>query len=114
MAKAHPDKLQQNYLMTYPVVAQGNAVSIDLLSGYFREQFKTNANDDPKEWWQVFNRTTGQEIPPINGFDSGKGMVTVRDTIKWHRYTVNFLAYTIWEAISMYNHVTTIGEIEST
>jgi beta-D-galactosyl-(1->4)-L-rhamnose phosphorylase len=106
-AKAHPDKLQQNYLMSYPVVAQGNAVSIDLLSGYFREQFRINANDDAKEWWQVFDRTTGQEIPADQwDFDSGKGIVTVRDTIRWHRYTVNFLAYTIWEAISMYNHVT--------
>ena len=24
----------------------------------------------------------------------------------WHEYTVNFMAYRIWEEISMYNHVT--------
>ena len=26
--------------------------------------------------------------------------------MKWHKYTVSFLAYRIWEEISMYNHTT--------
>jgi beta-D-galactosyl-(1->4)-L-rhamnose phosphorylase len=106
-AKANTDKLQQNYLMSYPVVAEGNAVDIDLLSGYFREQFKVNANDDPKAWWQVFDRTSGREIPADQwDLDPVTGVVTVSNTERWHLYTVNFLAYRIWEAISMYNHIT--------
>jgi beta-D-galactosyl-(1->4)-L-rhamnose phosphorylase len=106
-AKAHPDKLQQNYLMSYPVVAESDTVKIDLLNGFFREQFKINTNDDPKKWWQVFDRITGEEIPARRwSFDYKKGIVTVQDTKKWHKYTVNFLAYRIWEAISMYNHIT--------
>jgi len=106
-AKAHPDKLQQNYLMSYPVIAESDSVEINLLSGYFREQFKINANDNPKKWWQVFDRTTGEEIPAKRwSFNPEKGIVTVQDTKKWHKYTVNFLAYRIWEAISMYNHIT--------
>jgi beta-D-galactosyl-(1->4)-L-rhamnose phosphorylase len=39
-------------------------------------------------------------------FDSDSGRVVIRSTEKWHSYTVNFLAYRIWEAISMYNHIT--------
>jgi beta-D-galactosyl-(1->4)-L-rhamnose phosphorylase len=61
-AKANRDKLQQNYLMSDPVIAEKNTVTIDLLEGFFRDQFEVNANDSPKVWWQVFDRTTGEEI----------------------------------------------------
>jgi beta-D-galactosyl-(1->4)-L-rhamnose phosphorylase len=106
-AKAHPDKLQQNYLMSYPIVAQGDSVTIDLLSGFFREQFNVNAKDDPKRWWQVFDRTTGREVAKDRWtFDPAKGTVTIANAVAWHKYTVNFLVYRIWEAISMYNHIT--------
>jgi beta-D-galactosyl-(1->4)-L-rhamnose phosphorylase len=106
-AKANPDKIQQNYLMSQPVVAKGDSVTIDLLDGFFREQFSVNAHDDPKQWWQVFDRTTGEEVPAQAWrFDAGKGTVAVLHTKKWHKYTVNFLAYRIWEDISMYNHIT--------
>ncbi|KPK79542.1 MAG: D-galactosyl-beta-1-4-L-rhamnose phosphorylase, partial [Bacteroides sp. SM23_62_1] len=106
-AKANRDKLQQNYLMSDPVVAVEDHVRIDLLSGFFREQLQVNTNDDPKTWWQVFNRTTGEEIPRDQWiFDASKGTVTINKVKKWHKYTVNFLAYRIWEAISMYNHIT--------
>ncbi len=106
-AKANRDKLQQNYLMSDPVVAENSSVTIDLLKGFFREQFEVNANDDPKEWWQVFDRTTGEEIPKdLWTFDVATGSVTIKNVQKWHTYTVNFLAYRIWEGISMYNHTT--------
>ncbi|MBN2180495.1 MAG: hypothetical protein JW715_01175, partial [Sedimentisphaerales bacterium] len=106
-AKANMDKLQQNYLMSYPVVAESNIVKIDPLNGFFREQFKINTNDDPQKWWQVFDRTSGKEIPVEQwNFDSESGTVTIKKAQKWHKYTVNFLAYRIWEAISMYNHIT--------
>jgi beta-D-galactosyl-(1->4)-L-rhamnose phosphorylase len=106
-AKANRDKLQQNYLMSDPVIAEQDHVRIDLLSGFFREQLEVNTNDDPKTWWQVFDRTTGEEIPKDQWtFDGSKGTVTINKVKKWHKYTVNFLAYRIWEAISMYNHIT--------
>jgi beta-D-galactosyl-(1->4)-L-rhamnose phosphorylase len=106
-AKANRDKLQQNYLMSDPVIAEQDRVRIDLLSGFFREQLEVNTNDDPKTWWQVFDRTTGEEVPKDQWtFDVSKGTVTINKVKKWHKYTVNFLAYRIWEAISMYNHIT--------
>ena len=106
-AKANPDKLQQNFLISYPVIADQETVSIDLLAGYFREQFKINAQDDPKELWQVFDRTAGEEIPADRwDFDAARGVLSVRNAVKWHKYTVNFLVYRIWEEISMYNHIT--------
>lgn len=106
-AKANRDKLQQNYLMSFPVIAESERINIDLLNGFFREQFKVNANDDPKTWWQVFDRTTGVEVSKEQwSFDAATGTVIVKNVKKWHKYTVNFLAYRIWEAISMYNHIT--------
>ena len=106
-AKANPDKLQQCCMMSQPVVAEGETVVIEPLKGYFSEQFRINSDDDPQEWWQVFDRTTGQEVPVAHwSFDPATESVTIRDTKKWHAYTVNFFSYRIWEEISMYNHVT--------
>jgi beta-D-galactosyl-(1->4)-L-rhamnose phosphorylase len=106
-ARVNRDKLQQNYLMSFPVVADGDRVEIELLAGYFREQFEINSNDDPKRWWQVFDRTTGTEIPKDRWtFEPERGTVVVSGTRECHTITANFLAYRIWEEISMYNHVT--------
>jgi beta-D-galactosyl-(1->4)-L-rhamnose phosphorylase len=106
-AKAHKDCLQQNYLMSFPVVAEGETVTIDPLNGYFRQQFAVNVKDDPKEWWQVFDRTTGQEVPAGQwNFEAKTGLATITRAVKWHKYTVNFLTARIWEEISMYNHIT--------
>lgn len=106
-AKANTDKLQQNYLMSDPVTASGRTLEIDLLKGYFREQMKVNFNDDPKKWWQVFDRTSNYEVRADDWeFNKEKGTVTINNTSKWHKYTVNFLSYRIWEGISMYNHIT--------
>ncbi len=106
-AGANMDKLQQNYLMSFPVIAGDSSASVELLKGYFKEQFVINSKDDPKEWWQIFDRTAGQEVPTENwSFDAAKGTVLIKNTVKWHKYTVNFLVVRIWEEISMYNHIT--------
>jgi beta-D-galactosyl-(1->4)-L-rhamnose phosphorylase len=106
-AKAHPDKLQQCCVMSQPVVAEEQELKVDPLRGYFKEQLRVNSDDDPKEWWQVFDRTTGQEVPGDSWvYDPKAQTVTIRGTQKWHTYTVNFFCYRIWEEISMYNHVT--------
>jgi beta-D-galactosyl-(1->4)-L-rhamnose phosphorylase len=106
-AKANRDKLQQCCIMSHPVVATGASVTIELLRGYFREQFRVNGDDDPREWWQVFDRTTGQEVPVSSwSYEPATQSVTIDHARKWHAYTVNFFSYRIWEEISMYNHVT--------
>jgi len=106
-AKAHPDKVQQCCIMSQPVVAGSDGVTIDLLNGYFWKQFRINSDDDPHEWWQVFDRTTGEEIATKDWtYDPAVGVVEIVNARKWHLYTVNFFCYRIWEEISMYNHVT--------
>jgi beta-D-galactosyl-(1->4)-L-rhamnose phosphorylase len=106
-AKQHPDKLQQNYLMSFPVVAARRTITIELLKGFFREQFVVNFQDAPKRWWQVFDRTTGREVPRSQwSCNAKRGTVTVHQAAPGHQYTVNFLTFRIWEEISMYNHIT--------
>jgi len=106
-ARANPTKLQQNYLMSFPVDAAADEVEIPLLAGYSKDQFRVNFDEDPKEWWQVFDRTTGRELPAADwSFDAMRGTVRVRKARRRHSYSVDFLAYRLWEEISMYNHLT--------
>lgn len=106
-AKQNMDKLQQNFLMSYPVVAEDTTVTIQPLKGYFTQQFMVNTKDDPKEFWQVFDRTTDEEAALTDwDYNPETGEVVVRNAKKWHKYTVNFLAVRLWEEISMYNHIT--------
>ena len=59
------------------------------------------------KYWQVFDRTTGKEISSnFWTYEKEAGNVIVNNTIPFHRYTVSFLAFRIWEEISMYNHTT--------
>ncbi len=104
-AKENQDKLQQSFLMTSPKVAVENKVSIALMEDYFGEQFKINDSEDGIKYWQVFDRTTNEEITRDKwSYDKETGSVTLTDIKPWHKYTVNFMAYRIWEEISMYNH----------
>lgn len=106
-AREHPEHLQQNFLMSLPVVAERTRTTIDLLAGYYTEQFAVNFRASPKRWWQVFDRTTGLEVPKSHWrADPRRGTVTINGTKPGHRYTVNFLAHRLWEEISMYNHLT--------
>lgn len=106
-ARVNRDKPQQNFLMSFPVVAEKARTTITLLAGYYTEQFVVNFGDSPKRWWQVFDRTTGREVPKSKwSVNERKGTVTIGGTVPGHRYTVNFLAFRIWEEISMYNHLT--------
>ena len=106
-AKENRDKLQQNFLMSEPVAAEGSEVRISLLKGYFTQQFTVNTGEDSVAYWQVFDRTTGEEVPREKwSLEAETGTVLVKETIPWHTYTVNFLAIRLWEEISMYNHIT--------
>jgi beta-D-galactosyl-(1->4)-L-rhamnose phosphorylase len=106
-AKKNPDKLQQTILMSPPVTAEDTALTIDIMAAYYREQFHINDSARAMKYWQVFDRTAEAEVPRGDWeYDGKTGTVTVNSAKPWHRYTVNFLVYRIWEEISLYNHVT--------
>lgn len=106
-AKKHMDKLQQSFLMSEPKLATGNTLEIKLLDGYFTEQFKINDSSASIKYWEVFDRTADKPVEAGGWtFNANDGTVLILQTVPFHTYTVNFLAYRIWEEISMYNHVT--------
>ncbi len=106
-AKQNRDKLQQSFLMTQPKTATDSTIVFDIMEDFFAEQFKINSSADSIKYWQVFDRTTNEEVDRNNWvFDESQGTVTVKNVKKWHKYTVSFLAFRIWEEISMYNHTT--------
>lgn len=106
-AEQHPDRLQQTFLMTFPIVAVEEVLTINLMKDFFEEQFQINDTPDSMRYWQVWDRT--EEIL-LSGekwqYDTSSGSVTIRNAVPFHAYTVSFLAWDIWEEISMYNHVT--------
>lgn len=105
-AKKNWDALPQKFFMSEPVTAVSTTVEIDLMGPYFREKYQIDTNHDPKKWWEVIDRTTGENVD-ISGwsFHSDSGKVVIHKAEKFHVYTVNFLVYQIWDSTSMYNHI---------
>ena len=106
-AQKNTDKLQQCFLMTQPIVADMKTVEIVLLKDYFSEQFAVNAQEDALKYWEVIDRTSNCAVPADKWeYCAETESVKLKDAALWHKYTVNFLVYRIWEEISMYNHTT--------
>ena len=106
-AKENQDKLQQTFLMTSPKVASDSTMTITLMEDFFEEQFRVNDSESAFKYWQVYDRTTDTIVEKDKwSYDQSTGNVVLHDITPWHSYTVSFLAYRIWEEISMYNHTT--------
>ena len=104
-ALAHPETQQQTFLLSDAVTAEGDRVSIEPLKGYFTEQFEVNDSPDAMAYWEVWDRTAGVRLPR-DSWTYRDGAVRVRGCVPYHRYTVSFLCWRIWEEINMYNHTT--------
>ena len=106
-ARENQDKLQQCFLMTSPAVAVEGKLTVCLMEGFFEEQFRINDSENAMRYWQVYDRTTDTLVPQEKwSYDKAAGSVTVNEPAAFHSYTVSFMAYRIWEEISMYNHTT--------
>ncbi|MBN1516566.1 1,3-beta-galactosyl-N-acetylhexosamine phosphorylase [Candidatus Sumerlaeota bacterium] len=103
---AHMDECQQKYLMSDPHNAESDTVTIDLMQSWSLDKFKLDTVHDPKKYWEVIDRSTGEVVDPAHwSFSEETGAVTIKHCTPWHVYTVNFLAYQIWETTSMYNYI---------
>lgn len=106
-AAKHPECLQQTFLSTPPATACGGALEIGLLDSFFDQQFRVNDGAAAMAYWQVWDRTANRLLPADSWqYDPARGRVILPQPEDFHNYTVSFLAYRIWEEISMYNHVT--------
>lgn len=108
-ADKHTDELQSVALMTDRTLATGNVLEIELLKGYSRDQLGVN-EENPKKYWQVFDRTIGEEVSSWEYL--GNGVVKIDNTTPYHEYTVNFFAKSLWDVTQMYNYITNNWNIE--
>ncbi|MCD8324983.1 MAG: 1,3-beta-galactosyl-N-acetylhexosamine phosphorylase [Clostridiales bacterium] len=105
-AKAHPEEIQQCYIMTKFRTAVEGKLSIHLMEGIYPEMLAVNCRDDIRRWWEVIDRTTGEVVPVQDwSYDEDSGDVTIDPAIPFHDYTVSFLAYIMWDPVHMYNAV---------
>lgn len=106
-AKNNTDKLQQTFLCTPAKVAESESVTIGLMDSFFEEQFTINDSERAMKYWEVYDRTSNTKVDVSRwSYAKESGSVTISGITPFHKYTVSFLAYRIWEEISMYNHTT--------
>ena len=67
-----PDEVQQEYLISDRHTARGTKLRVHLMDGFHTQQLKVNTLDDPKRWWEVIDRTTGEVVPPTNGSSTSR------------------------------------------
>ena len=104
-AKAHPEEIQQMYIMTSFHTAVSDKLSIHLMDHLYPDMLKVNSRDDIKRWWEVMDRTTGEPVDTDKwSYSEESGDVTI-DAVPFHDYTVSFLAYIMWDPVHMYNAV---------
>ncbi|WP_313278772.1 1,3-beta-galactosyl-N-acetylhexosamine phosphorylase [Timonella senegalensis] len=105
-AESHMDELQQLYLLSDRHTATSASLVIDPRKGFLKDQIKPDTDHDPKVWWEVRNRTTGEVVPVENWTLGADGAVTINGTTPYHEYTVAFLAWKTWDPTQMYNYIT--------
>ena len=110
-ALEHPDAQQQTFLASDPALAVSDRLVIRPLEGYFDEQFQLNDSEEALAYWQVWDRTA-DTLVPREDWTYADGQVTVRRCVPYHRYSVSFLCWRIWEEINMYNHTTNHWQTE--
>lgn len=105
-AEQNPEEVQQEYLISDRITAKETSLRIKLMKGFHTEQLKVNTIDEPKRWWEVVDRTTGEVVSTDKWeYDEATGEVIIQ-TIPYHQYTVSFLAFLIWDPVHMYNFIT--------
>ena len=106
-AREHMEECQQLYLMSRRRTAADEELRISFMEGYYGEQVVPDYLHDPKEWWEVMDRTTGQPVPARGWeLDPKLHQICIRDAEPFHEYTVSFLVYAVWDPTQMYNHIT--------
>ncbi len=105
-AKKNPEEVQQCYIMTAFYLGQEETLVIPLMKGVSQELMAVNGTDDPKRWWEVIDRTTGDVVDVACwDYDEKTQSVVIQNVQAFHEYTVSFLAYLIWDPVHMYNSV---------
>lgn len=100
-ARKHPEEAPRAFLSSYKITASSKTVIIDVQKGYHIDQVKPDI--DNVSYWQVFDKTTGEEI---KDFLVDNSLVTIPNATPFHVYVVYFLARITWHPTQVYNYLT--------
>ncbi len=103
-AYAHREFVQSVALISETNIATESELVIDPVKGYFRDQIDVNETN-PKKYWQVFDRTSGEEHFDWD-YNSAEKLVVVHNAEYMHEYTVSFFALNLWNPTQIYNYTT--------
>lgn len=101
--RLHPEETHRTFLISDRVVATQKRLEIAPEKGYFKDQVRADWEEVKR--WQVFDRTTGEEVLSWKA-DEKKGVVVIDNAEEYHEYTVNFMAKIIWHPVQIYNYLT--------
>lgn len=107
--RKNPDEYQHLYLMSDRRTAEGDTLEIRLLDGYFGEQIQVDYGANPRKYWEVIDRTTGELVEGWEILDNGNVLFPSK---AGHEYTVSFLAFCIWDPVQMYNYITNDWDVD--
>ncbi|SHO47601.1 1,3-beta-galactosyl-N-acetylhexosamine phosphorylase [Anaerocolumna xylanovorans] len=111
-AKANPGEIQQMYLMTeFYTAMEREELRIPVMKHLYKEQLKPNTIDDIKRWWEVIDRTTGEALSTdCWSYEEETMEAVIHKPLRYHDYTVSFLAFIMWDPVHMYNFLTNSWE----
>ena len=78
-AKAHPEEIQQMYIMTSFHTAVEEKLEIHLMDHLYPDMLAVNTRDDIYRWWEVIDRTTGETVETKDwSYDAESGNVVIQ------------------------------------
>ena len=104
-AKAHPEEIQQMYLMSDFTTAKSSELRIKIMQHFYKDQLRPNTIDDIHRWWEVIDRTEDRVVTDWE-YDEDNLEVIIHGAVPYHAYTVSFLAFVIWDPVHMCNSLT--------
>ncbi len=104
-ARKHPEEAQRIFLLSERKLAVGKTTEIEIMKGFLADEFAPDYTYIGL--WQVYDRTTGEEVPRSDWqADEKSGVVTIENCKEFHEYTVTFLARVTWHPVQIYNYIT--------
>ena len=104
-ARKHPEEAQRIFLLSERKLAVGKTTEIEIMKGFLADEFSPDYTYIGL--WQVYDRTTGEEVPRSDWqADEKSGIVTIENCKEFHEYTVTFLARVTWHPVQIYNYIT--------
>ena len=108
--RANPDELQHTFLMSEYYTATATTLTIDPLKGYSKMQLEVDYGANPKKYWEVIDRTTGELTD--EWYIDDDGFIVVENAKLMHEYTLSFLAKILWDPTHWYNVTTNNWQAE--